>query len=74
MTLALYVSPAFDLVVLAAIQQLGLLPKPQGVRYDIIVQASPGETFGFADNPNALGFSDKFDPADIGGFFAIKVI
>lgn len=75
MSLALYVSPVYDLDRLRAVQRLGLLPKPQGVRYDIIVQAAPGETFGFSDNPNALGFADKFDLANQpGGRFAIKVI
>lgn len=75
MSLALYVSPVFDLERLRAIQRLDLLPKPQGVRYDIIVQAAPGETFGFSDNPNALGFANKFDLAnEPGGRFAIKVI
>lgn len=73
MTLGLYVSPAVDLIRLEAIRQLGLLPKPQGVRYDIVVQAAPGETFGFADSPGARGFADKFDPAYIGGRFALKV-
>ena len=74
MRLALYVSPVFELDRLNAIRQLGLLPKPQGVRYDIIVLAAPGETFGFSDNPNALGFADKFDASQAGGRFAIKVI
>lgn len=73
MTLVLYVSPTYDLVRLTAILQLGLLPKPQGVRYDLIIQAAPGETFGFADNSGALGFADKFDPAQVGGRFAEKV-
>lgn len=74
MTLVLCVSPAFELEQLRAIRQLGLLPKPQGVRYDIIIQAAPGETFGFSDNLNALGFADKFDTAQLGGRFAMKVI
>ena len=74
MTLVLYVSPAFDLERLLAIRQMGLLPKPQGVRYDVIVQAAPGETFGFADNLNSLAFADKSDPGQAGGRFALKVI
>ena len=74
MTLVLYVSPAFDLERLLAIRQMGLLPKPQGVRYDVIVQAAPGETFGFADNVNSLAFADKFDSGQVGGRFALKVI
>lgn len=75
MSLTLYVSPVYDLERLRAVRRLGLLPKPQGVRYDIIIQAAPGETFGFADNPNALGFANKFDLAnEPGGRFALKVI
>jgi hypothetical protein len=71
MSLTLYVSPVFDDDRLGAIRSLDLLPRPQGVRYDI-VQAAIGETFAFADNPDALGFGDKSDPA-IGGVFASKV-
>ena len=75
MTLALYVSPSFNLDQLRAIIKLGLIPKPQGVRYGVIVQAGPGETFGFADNVNALPFADKFDLTNQpGGRFANKVV
>ena len=75
MTLVLYVSPRFNFERLLAIIRLDLLPKPQGVRYKIITQAGPGETFGFADNVNALPFADKFDMANQpGGRFANKVI
>ena len=74
MTLILYVSPSFDTVRLEAILQLGLLPKPQAVRYAVIIQAAPGETFAFADNPNALGWGSKFDALQVGGVFAQKVI
>lgn len=74
MTLVLYVSPLFDLELMAAILTLDLLPKPQGVRYDVVIQAAPGETFGFSDNLSALGFADKFDITQAGGRFALKVI
>jgi len=75
MTLILYVSPLFNFERLLAIIRLNLLPKPQGVRYKIITQAGPGETFGFADNTNSLPFADKFDRANQpGGRFANKVI
>ena len=75
MTLNLYVSPQFNLDQLRAIIRLDLLPKPQGVRYGVIVQAGPGETFGFSDNVNALPFADKFDLTNQpGGRFANKVI
>ena len=75
MTLALYVSPQYSLDNLRAIIKLDLLPKPQGVRYAVIVQAGPGETFGFADNLNSLPFADKFDlKNEPGGRLANKVV
>lgn len=74
MSLALYVSPSFDTVRLQALQQLGLLPKPQGVRYSSIVQSVVGESFGFSENPDALGFGDRFDSGVVGGALATKVI
>ena len=75
MTLTLYVSPQYNLDNLRAIMRLGLLPKPQGVRCAVIVQAGPGETFGFADNVNSLPFADKFDLTNQpGGRLANKVV
>ena len=74
MTLTLYVSPTVSLDRLNLIQKLNLLPKPQGVRYKVIIQAEPGVTFGFSNNPNSLGFADKFDPLRQGGYLARKVI
>ena len=75
MTLTLYVSPQYNLDILRAILRLDLLPKPQGVRYAVIVQAGPGETFGFADNVNSLPFADKFDLTNQpGGRLANKVV
>ena len=75
MTLTLYVSPQYNLDNLRAILHLGLLPKPQGVRYGVIIQAGPGETFGFADNVDSLPFADKFDSINQpGGRLANKVI
>jgi len=75
MTLTLYVSPRYNLDNLLAIFRRDLLPKPQGVRYDVIVQAGQGETFGFADNVNSLPFADKFDLTNQpGGRLANKVV
>lgn len=74
MTLTLYVSPVISLERLSLIQALNLLPKPQGVRYKVIIQAEPGATFGFSRNPISRGFASKFDPSRVGGFFARKVI
>jgi len=74
MSLTLYVSPSVSLDELRLIRQLGLLPKPQGVRYSFVIQAEPGVTFGFDSNPNSIGFADRFDPSRVGGIFARKVI
>jgi len=74
MTLTLYVSPVVSLERLRLIRRLNLLPKPQGVRYEIVVQAEPGFTFGFDSNPNSVGFADRFDSGREGGFLARKVI
>lgn len=74
MSLTLYVSPSVALDELRLIRQLGLLPKPQGVRYSFVIQAEPGVTFGFDSNPNSIGFADRFDPSRVGGIFARKVI
>jgi hypothetical protein len=75
MSLTLYISPSYNLDRLQAIIKLDLLPKPQGVQYKYIVQAEPGETFGFSDNPYAQPFADKFDLENQpGGRFARKVL
>ena len=75
MTMTLYVSPRFNLDKLRAIVKLDLLPKPQGVRYGVVIQAGPGETFGFSDNVDSLPFADKFDLTNQpGGRLANKVV
>lgn len=74
MTLTLYVSLVVSMDRLRLIRSLNLLPKPQGVRYKVIIQAEPGSTFGFSNNPLSVGFASKFDPLREGGFFARKVI
>lgn len=74
MSLTLYVSPSVSLERLRLIRRLNLLPKPQGVRYDIVIQAEPGFTFGFDSNPNSVGFADRFDSGRVGGYLARKVI
>ena len=56
MTLTLYVSsylPENDLILII---QAGLLPKPQGVRYNYVVQVHPETPFGYAGAPNAAGY------------------
>ncbi len=76
MTLTMYISPSIDETQLRMIlTNLDAVPRPQGVRYYVIIQAAPGETFGFADNEGALPFANKFDLAtEPGGRFAEKVI
>lgn len=74
MSLALYVSVQFDSDRLRLVLNQNLLPKPQGVRYSLIIQATPGETFGFSNNPNARGFASIFDPSRVGGVFARQVL
>lgn len=74
MTLTLYVSPSVSLDRLRLIRALNLLPKPQGVRYKVIIQSEPGETFGFSNNPSSRGFADKFDSSRQGGYLARKVL
>ncbi len=73
MTLTLFISPLFDLNKLELVKVLNLLPKPQAVRYDIIIQADSGLTFGFSDNPNSKGFADRFDASLGGGLFANRI-
>ncbi len=73
MRLTLYVSPLYNEETLIAILRSDLLPKPAGVRYVIVRNAAPGETFGFADNDDAQPFANKFDlENEPGGRFAEK--
>lgn len=74
MTLTLYVAPEIDLDRLRLIQQIGLLPAPQAVRYKVVIQAAPQETFGFSSNADSVGFASKSDTAYEGGFLARKVL
>ena len=72
MSLDLYVTPQVELQTLRLINELRLLPKPQGVRYNQIVRAERTETFGFDDNQYSVGFGEK--GGNIDGYFAEKVI
>jgi hypothetical protein len=56
MSLTVYVDESFPAEDLVLILALDLIPKPQGVRIKNIVGYVTGETFGFANNPNAVGF------------------
>lgn len=61
MTLTLYVSSTFDIDRLLLLLELKLLPKPQGVRYVVIMYEDPALPFGFSE----LG---EADPADVGTY------
>lgn len=74
MTLTLHVPPTINLDILRLVVNLNLLPKPQGVRYNLIIKANTENTFGFSNDPNAVGFADKFIPSTLPGYFAEKII
>lgn len=73
MTLNLVIPFDVDLEKLRLVSNAGLIPSPQGVGYSIIYQASLGESFGFSNNENSLGFGHKSDSSYNGGKFARKV-
>lgn len=73
MTLTLYVSFEFDIDRVRLIRNTNLLPKPQGVIYESIIQYNPENTFGFSENPNAKTWDDKNQTVDNAGTFANKV-
>ena len=70
MTLTLYVSPSVSNDDLNLILKLDILPRPITFSYRIVIQAEPGETFGFSNNPNSKSFSSISDPSRNGGVFA----
>ena len=72
MTMNIYINNTFDFNMVQYIEQLDLIPRPQGVRYKSIISYVDGETFGF--NPNNTGFGDKFNGIDDQTYFAIKII
>lgn len=73
MSMILYVSPTFSTDRLDLIIKMNLLPKPMGVRYDIVF-AEPLKTFGFSNNVNSKGFYDRFDNTRESGYFARRYI
>ncbi len=73
-SLTLYVSPSVSEDELNLILSLDILPRPITFNYKVIIQAEPGITFGFANNPNSKGFADKFDLLRESGIFARKLI
>lgn len=69
MSLELYIDSSVDYEIVRTVQQLNLLPRPQGVRYNNIIQYFDKEVFGFSDDIDALGFSE-LDESIIGGRFS----
>jgi hypothetical protein len=74
MTLTLFLPFSVDLRQLRIVLNSGLIPTPQAVGYSLIYQGEVGGTFGFDNNPNSLGFGNKFDSSYNGGKFARKVL
>ena len=58
MSLTLYVDEIVSLDDLILINNLNLLPSPQGVGYKKIISYSNETTFGFKDNPHAKSFGE----------------
>lgn len=61
MSLTLYISSTFDIDRLLLILELGILPKPQGVSYIVVMYEDPDLPFGFAELGEAL-------PTDVDGY------
>ncbi len=51
-----------------------LFPLPQGVALRHVFFGTAGQSFGFKENENVLGFASKFDDEYNGGYFARKLI
>ena len=61
MTLTLYIEDTFDITRLLLILELAVLPKPQGVRYIVIMYETFGLPFGFSELTEPL-------PTDVAGY------
>lgn len=57
MTMNIYLDYSIDRDKLSYAQRLELIPKPQGVGYNITILYDDGKTFGFSDNLNSKGFN-----------------
>lgn len=67
MSLILQVNNDVDIDRVRQVQQLNLLPKPQGVMYNnAIIKYYENDTFGFADDSSSLGFDELFTTAESG--------
>jgi hypothetical protein len=75
MSLSLVLSEDTNIEHLLLVLKLGLLPKPQAVRYFPLMQYESTAYFGFVDDDDPapegmLGFSEQNDDPEIGGAFA----
>lgn len=71
MSMTLYIDSSYDSSKLTYLENLDLLPRPQGVRYNTIISYQEGKAFGFYSN-NA-GFGDKFNATEPSRF-AYKIL
>lgn len=69
-TLTIYISPSYSDDEIRLILQLDILPRPITFSYNVLIKAVPGQTFGFSENPNFLGFGDPSNPNVIGGILS----
>lgn len=56
MSMTLYVDKDFDFDLIRTLEEENLIPTPQGVGFRVFIKYDDGNTFGFAENPNAKGF------------------
>ena len=71
MTMTLYIDSSYDSSKLTYLENLDLLPRPQGVRYNTLVSYQEGLTFGF--NSFNAGLGSKFATSEPSRF-AFKII
>ena len=71
MTMTLYIDSSYDSSKLTYLENLDLLPRPQGVRYNTLVSYQDGITFGF--NSFNTGLGSKFAISEPSRF-AYKII
>ena len=73
-TISLIVSPSVSEDAIRLVINADILPRPVTFSYKEVVQAEPDNSFGFSNNPNSKGFSDRFDSSRVSGTFARKLI
>lgn len=73
MTMDIFIDLSFDFSLIKYIQELDLLPRPQGVEYRFFQSFSNDNTFGFEDTPDSKPMGD-FDNLEVGGVFADIII